>query len=299
MKILVIGGTGTVGSQVVTALLGRNLDTRVMTSSTDKLSKLPAGVEGVVGNLRDPATLKDVFKGIERVFLLTPLSQTERQEGLNAVEAAKAAGAKRLVYMSVHRVEDIPEAPHFADKVVIEKAVQESGIPYTIIRPSNFFQNDYWFKQPLTEFGVYAQPIGNTGVHRVDVRDIADAVVNALLEDRYTGKIYSLVGPEKLTGESTAKTYAKYLGKEVVYAGDDLDKWVEAARTMLPDWMVEDFRIMFKHFQTKGLLATPEHLAETEQILGREPRSFDTFAAEITTAWKNEAAAGVTAKTTT
>lgn len=54
---------------------------------------------------------------------------------------------------------------------------------------------------------------------------------------------------------------------------------------------------MYKHFQTKGLLATPEHLAETKQILGREPRSLDTFAAEVTTAWKNEATAGVKATT--
>ncbi|MCZ6775163.1 MAG: NmrA family NAD(P)-binding protein [Ignavibacteria bacterium] len=298
MKILVICGTGTVGSQVVANLLKRNADVRVMTSSAEKVQTLPAGTEGVVGNLKDKASLVNVFKGIERAFLLTPVSQTETEEGLNAVQAAKSGGVKRIVYMSVHRLEDIPDAPHFAGKIPIEKAIKESGIPYTIIRPNSFYQNDYWLKDPIMQYGIYPQPIGNVGVHRVDVRDIAEGAVNALLNDGHAGKTYSLVGPDLITGESGAKIFGKYLGKEVVYAGDDLDKWAEQAKMMLPEWMVNDFRVMFKHFQTKGFMATPEHRAETEWILGRKPRSFETFVSEATTAWKQEAKAGVTATAT-
>jgi uncharacterized protein YbjT (DUF2867 family) len=298
MKILVICGTGTVGSQVVANLLKRNADVRVMTSSPEKVRTLPAGTEGVVGNLKDKDSLGNVFKGVERAFLLTPISQTETEEGLNAVQAAKSAGVKRIVFMSVYRLEDIPDAPHFAGKVPIEKAVKESGIPYTIIRPNSFYQNDYWLKDPIMQYGIYPQPIGNVGVHRVDVRDIAEAAVNALLNDGHTAKTYSLVGPDLMTGESGAKTFGKYLEKEIVYAGDDLDKWAEQAKMMLPEWMVNDFRVMLMHFQTKGFIATPEHHAETERILGRKPRSFETFANEASTAWKQEAKAGVTAKTT-
>jgi uncharacterized protein YbjT (DUF2867 family) len=298
MKILVIGGTGTVGSQVVANLLKRKADVRVMTSSAEKVRTLPAGTEGVVGNLKDKDSLGNVFKGVERAFLLTPISQTETEEGLNAVQAAKSAGIKRIVYMSIHQLEDIPDAPHFAGKIPIEKAIKESGIPYTIIRPNNFYQNDHWFKQPIMQYGIYPQPIGNVGVHRVDVRDIAEAAVNALLNDGHTSKTYSLVGSDLITGDSGAKTFGKYLGKEVVYAGDDLDKWAEQAKAMMPEWIVNDFRVMCKYFQTKGFMATLEHQAETERILGRKPTSFETFVNETTTAWKQEAKAGVTAKTT-
>ncbi len=296
MKTLVIGGTGTIGSQVVRNLLDRKADVRVMTSSKEKLSTFPFGVEGVVGNLMETQSLAPVFKNVDRVFLLTPLSPDERILGLNGVEAARTAQVKRIVYMTVHLLEDIPDAPHFADKIPIENAIKASGIPYTFIRPSNFFQNDHWFKQPLMEYGIYAQPIGNTGVHRVDTRDIAEAITNALLTDGHTGKTYNLVGPDLLTGNKTAEIYSKHLGKNVVYAGDDLNKWAGQAVAMMPKWLVDDFVIMFRHFQTKGLIATPEHHAETERIVGNKPRRYEDFVKENTAAWKQEAMAGMKTK---
>jgi len=296
MKILVIGGTGNVGSQVVRNLLDRKADTRIMTHTKEKLSNLPAGTEGVLGDLGDKTSLREPFAGVDRVFLMTPLSPKERELGLNGVQAAKEAGVKRVVYMSVHRLEDIPDAPHFADKIPIENAVKESGIPYTLIRPNNFFQNDYWFKQPIMEYGIYAQPYGNKGLHRVDTRDIADAITNALLNDGFTGKTYNLVGPDLITADATAQTYGKHLAKTVVYAGDDLNKWAESALKMLPDWLVKDFAIMYRHFQTHGLIATPEQNAETLRILGKRARTFEAFVAETTMMWKQEAMAGVKAK---
>lgn len=297
MKILVIGGTGTVGSEVVKALINRKADVRVMTSSPDKFAKLPVEVEGVVANVHEKNSLKDAVENVDGVFFVTPFSQNEDRDGLNVVEAAKAAGVKRIVYMSVHRLEDIPEAPHFAQKIPVENAIKESGIPYTLLRPNNFFQNDLWLKAPIMDFGIYPQPIGKKGIHRIDVRDIAQAGVNALFKDEFTGRTFSLVGPDLMTGESTAKIYSKYLGKEVVYAGDDLVKWAAQAKQMLPEWLVEDFVIMYRHFQNNGLIATLEHHAETERILGRKPTSFNSFAQQTTAAWKQEATSGVTAKT--
>ena len=168
-----------------------------------------------------------------------------------------------------------------------------------MLRPNNFFQNDEWLRQPLLEYGVYPQPIGNKGLHRVDVRDIADAVVNALLTGEHTNKAYNLVGPHLLTGESIAKTYTKYIGKNVVYAGDDLDRWAEQAGKMMPTWMVKDLVIMFRHFQNHGLVATPDHHLETERILGKKPRTFDAFVVETVGAWKQQAAVTATQKETT
>ena len=59
MKILVVGGTGTVGSETVRRLLSRKADVRVLTSSPDKVKKLPAGLEGVVADIRDKNSLRD------------------------------------------------------------------------------------------------------------------------------------------------------------------------------------------------------------------------------------------------
>jgi len=288
MKVLVIGGTGNVGSQTVAQLLNRGADVRVMTSKEKNLQKLPNGVEGALGNLHDENSLNKVFDGVDRVFIITPLSQTEIEEGLAAVNAARKAEVKRIVYMSVHRVEDMQKAPHFSSKIPIENAIKSTGIEYTILRPNSFFQNDYHFQQPILEYGIYPNPIGNTGVSRVDVLDIAEAATNALLEDGFSGKTYSLVGPDVNTADDTAAVFSKYLGKEIKYSGDDLEAWGVSAKQMMPDWMVDDLKIMFKYFQDKGLIANDEDHKQTREILHREPHSFDSFAKNVAEQWKKD-----------
>ena len=74
MKILVIGGTGTVGSQVVRELPARNMDVQVLTCSADKAKSLSAGARGVTGDLLDPGTVRSVFRGIDGVFMLLALA---------------------------------------------------------------------------------------------------------------------------------------------------------------------------------------------------------------------------------
>ena len=74
MNILVLGGTGTVGSQVVNELLARDVDVRVLTRSTEKAQSLPEGAEGVIGDLLEPETVRSVFGATDSVFLLTPVS---------------------------------------------------------------------------------------------------------------------------------------------------------------------------------------------------------------------------------
>jgi uncharacterized protein YbjT (DUF2867 family) len=285
MRVLVIGGTGNVGSQVTQGLLQAGAGVRVMTRSADKTGQLPAGVEAVVGDLTNSTTLPAAFAGTDAVFLVTALSQTETHEGLAAVAAAKAARVRKLVYMSVHQVDTAPHIPHFASKIPVEYAVRESGIPYTLLRPNNFYQVDLWLREALLNYGVYPQPIGRKGVSRVDVRDIADVAVAALTGAGHQGKTYALVGPEALTGESVAEVWSRHLGRPVQYLGDDLDVWAQQAKSMLPEWLVVDLCVMFRHFQQHGLAATGAELDELRRVLGREPRRFEDFVAETAHSW--------------
>lgn len=286
MRILIIGGTGTVGSQIALNLAGRGESVRVMTRSAEKAKAVPRGVEAVTGDLDTPASLAGAFRDVDAVFLATPLSPTETQAGLAAVAAARSAGVRRLVYMSVHNLERAPHIPHFKSKLPIEKSVRESGLEYTILAPNNFFQNDLWMREAIVRWGVYPQPIGNVGLNRVDVRDIADAAARALTEPGHNGKKYPLVGPDLLTGESTAQIYSRRLGREVRYAGDNLDLWAEQMRRMLPDWMVGDLRIMYEYLQAHGLPAAKEDLDQQAAILGHAPRSFDAFVAGLAPEWR-------------
>ena len=290
MTILVTGGTGTVGSHVVANLAAAGHDTRVLTRSPEKAAALPDGATGAIGALADPSTLRPAFEGVDRIFLLTPLAQDEVDQGLAAIEAAKAAGVGRIVFMSVHHATEAPRIPHFASKVEIARGLERSGIPYTVIEPNSFYQNDLWFQQPLMEFGVYPNPLGSVGLNRVDVRDIATAAVAAITEDGHEGEHYPVVGPEVWTGESSAQAWSAALGSGVIYGGDDLDRWVQAASAMMPDWLVADLRIMFEVFQERGLLASDDDFARQRRILGRDPIAFEQFATELAAMWKAQAA---------
>lgn len=181
MRVLVIGGTGTVGSVLVGRLRERDVDTRVLTRSPEKHQM--DGVEFVKGDLEKPATLPPAFAGAQRVYLLTPLHPKEADLGRAAIGAAVEAGAERIVLQTVHRAEAAPHVPHFASKLEMVQAVREAGIPWVDLAPNSFFQNDLRYQAALLEHGVYPQPIGNQGASRVDVRDIADVAVALLLGD--------------------------------------------------------------------------------------------------------------------
>ena len=285
MSILVTGGTGTVGSAVVKELVGKGADVKVLTRHPEKLAP-QKGVSAVQGNLLEPATVRRAFDGADRVFLVNAVSQTEASEALMAITGMRLAKVKHIVYLSVHHAEKAAWLPHFGSKLGVEEALKVSGIPFTILRPNNFYQNDYWFKDVMLQYGVYPQPLGSAGVSRVDVRDIAEAAAIALTSGGHEGQSYDLVGPEAVTGESTAKSWSAALGKPIAYAGDDLDAWEKVQLQYLPDWMVFDFRYMYEYFQINGLLASSEAIARQTKLLGHAPRAFDAFAKETAAQWK-------------
>jgi uncharacterized protein YbjT (DUF2867 family) len=284
MHILVTGGTGTVGSEVVRELLARKQNVSVLTR--DESKALPGGVKRVVGNLLDVGSVRRIFAGVDAVFLLNAVSPTEASEALMALTAMRTAGVKRVVYLSVHEVDKAAWLPHFGSKLGVEEGLKVSGIPFTILRPNNFYQNDYWFKDVLLQYGVYPQPFGDTGVSRVDVRDIAEAAAIALTTAGHDGQTYDLVGPEAITATRTAEIWASALGREIVYGGNDLDVWEKQQLQYLPAWMVFDFREMYAYFQEHGLKASPDALARQAKLLGHPPRTFEAFAAESAAAWK-------------
>ncbi len=288
MKILVTGGTGTVGSQVVNELLKRDVRVTVLTRKSKQEADLPKEVTLLQGNLLDPQTVRTMCQNMDAMFLLNAVSPTETHEGLMAVNGAQVGDVKKIVYLSVHNADQAPHLPHFGAKLPIETAIKASGIPYTILRANSFMQNDYHIKEPLMKFGVYSLPIGSTGLSRVDVRDIAEAAALTLTGKRFGQDTYNVVGPEVHTGESTADIWSKVLNKEIYYGGDNLDAWEQQMLEFLPDWMVFDFKLMYDFFQTEGLKAKTKDIRRLTALLEHPPRRFEDFARETAEMWKQE-----------
>jgi uncharacterized protein YbjT (DUF2867 family) len=286
MSVLVVGGTGTQGSRIVLELLARGETPRVLTRSPARLATLPTNVHGAVGDTRKPETLPPALAGMGAVVLITALSATEEQEGLAVVEAAKAAGVKRIVFLSIHDVEKVPEAPHFLAKIRIQEAIERSGLRYTFVMPNNFYDNDHWYRKALLDHGIYPQPFGDAGVSRVDVRDIAEATATVLTEPGHDGQRYPLAGPDILTATGTAATWARHLGREVRYGGNDLVAWAREAKASLPDWQVHELGMMYAHYQKHGLPATQADLRQQAKVLRHPPRRFEDFVKETAAAWR-------------
>jgi len=281
MTVLVIGATGNVGRPTVAGLLAKGVSVRALSRSQDNLAKLPDGVEGVIGDLESGDGLEAACSAAERVFLITSNGETEAQRGLNAVNAAKAAGVKHIVFLSVKDPAGEPPVPHYQAKLPIEEAIRDSGMDYTILRCNFFMQTDLSVVPVIKEHGVYAMPIGNIGNNRVDARDIADCAVRALTEDGHAGNEYELHGPDTISGPGAAEVYAKHFGRAVVYAGDDVDAWGKPVEKFLPPWLLNSLKQMFVKQQTKGGVADAEAVAASAKAVGHPLRTFDEFVAEL------------------
>jgi len=281
MTILVIGATGNVGRPTVAGLLAKGEKVRALSRSEENIAKLPEGVEGVIGDLETGEGLAAACEGVDGVFLITSNGETESERGVRAVEAAKAAGVKRIVFLSVGNPDKEPGIPHYKAKLPIEAAIKDSGMDYTILRCNFFMQTDLSVVGVAKDHGVYAMPIGTIGNNRVDARDIADAAINALTEDGHAGKEYPLHGPDNISGPDAAAIYAKHFGRDVVYGGDDVDAWGKPVEAFLPPWLLNSLKTMFLAQQQFGGTASAEEVAQSEAAVGHPLRSFDDFVKEL------------------
>ena len=204
MPILVTGATGTVGRQVVQHLLKRGADVRALVRDPAK-ANLPAGVEVVKGDLLDVDSLRSAYSGISTLFLLNAVVPDEFTQAFVAINVAREAGIKRIVYLSVLHGELYANVPHFAGKFAVERMIEQMGLNATILRPAYFISNDLAIKDVVTGHGVYPTPIGTKGLAMVDVHDIGEiAAIELIRREQATGPLpldrINLVGPNTLTG---------------------------------------------------------------------------------------------------
>jgi uncharacterized protein YbjT (DUF2867 family) len=286
VKILVIGGTGNVGGAVVKELRKRGAKVRVLVRKQPEEGKLPAGVEVAIGDLLDPVSVEQAMQGVDKLYLLNAVVPDELTQGLIAYDLAKRRKLQHIVYHSVFRVEHFKDVPHFASKLAIENAVRAFDIPFTIIRPNYFNQNDATLKDALTKAGIYPMPLGQVGISAVDIRDIAEATAIALTSDGHVGKTYNLNGPEVLSGPRMASIWSGLLGRKIRYSGDDMDAFEEQMRKQAPPWSAFDIRMMFQGYLERGFAAEAGDVETLTEILGHRPRRYEDFAGETATLWQ-------------
>jgi uncharacterized protein YbjT (DUF2867 family) len=267
---LVTGATGNVGAEVVSALVAAAQEVRALVRS-DKPRGLPAGVEAVAGDLNRPASLTDALAGVRGLFLLPGY---EDMEGV--VAQARTAGVDRIVLLSGSSAAggDTSNAVS-AYMLRSEDAVRRSGLPFTILRPFGFMSNALRWRDQLQAGDVVVEPFADVAVAVIDPADIGAVAASALLDPGHEGRSYVLSGPEALTPADRARILGAVLGRALRLEPQSN----EDARAQMTSQMPVEYVDAFFDFYVDGSLDESQVQPTVREVLGREPRSFEQWAA--------------------
>ncbi|GGN31799.1 NAD(P)H-binding protein [Streptomyces fuscichromogenes] len=275
--ILVTGATGTIGSDVVRQLAGRGAKVRALTRDPAR-ARADAGVEVVRGDYGDPASLDAALAGVTAVFLLRPPGPDEGQDAA-LVAAARAAGADRVVKLSAIATGDPDSGPSGSWHVAGERAVRDSGLAWTVLRPSSFASNTLTWLPALRAGEPVPNMTGDGASGVIDPRDIAAVAVRALLDDGHAGRTYTLTGPEAISVPGQAAVLAEVLHRPVPTRDLSPDQSRDFLRTAwgMDETRAESALTGLAFVRAGGNAVLTEDVTE---VLGRPPRTFRAWAAD-------------------
>lgn len=217
VKTLIIGGTGTVGSRLVSELdrdCG-SLDIRLATRSSETAEKWRAGGrDAVVLDLDNPANYPAAFRDIDRVFLLTTYSADMLFWSKYAIDAAKDAGVRFLVHLGVYSTgRDV--VPHFVWHQMIDTYLMASGLSWTILHPNNIIDTSL-VPSNIKETNTYMVGFGHEAQGIVFSSDIGAVAAQVLRDgpEKHHGKEYWL-STEVLTGQQICDEINRATGRNV------------------------------------------------------------------------------------
>lgn len=276
--ILITGAAGTVGSEVVKGLMAAGA--RVRVGYRNRKPDAP-GADAVPFDFDRPEMIAPALAGVEKVFLLSNTVSPE----LNLVRAAKGAGVRHVVKLSVWRAHE--EAYSFARwHRPVERELEASGLAWTFLRPNLFMQNTVNFMgETIRRDGAFYMPSGSVRVSQIDARDIAAVAVQALTRPGHEGSAYELSGPESLSFHEMATILTRVLGREIRYVEIPAGDYKKGAiATGVPegyaDALVDLFHRYYHETREKAAIVTPT----VRELVGRQPARYEEFARDYAVA---------------
>ena len=276
--ILITGATGTIGAATVRALRSRGADFKIGVRSPDKAKRLEAA--SVEFDWDRPATFDAALRGVDKLFLLTPVSDRQVEYGKGLIAAAKKAGVRHIVKQSVIGADAEPGLALGRMHRDVERATLASGSTWTMLRPTFFMQNfvNYYGISPRQSGSVY-MPWGQGRASWVDARDVGEVAAAALTEPGHEGKAYELTGGEALDGREVLAILGKALGKQYTYVDVPEDAARKAMLELqMPVWMVDGF-MELNALIKNGYAASVA--PGVRQVLRRAPRTVREWAEDL------------------
>jgi uncharacterized protein YbjT (DUF2867 family) len=274
--ILITGATGRVGGATLKYLTARGTALRALIRSPAKAASIASpGVETVIGDLADPRSLEAALEDVGAALLVSPLDPQQVELQGNFIEAARRNGHVHIVKVS--GLGTALDSPVRSGRwhAQIEKHLEESGLPFTHLRPPFFMQNILRYAPGIRANGVFVGALKQGKVAMIDVDDIAAVAGTALTTRDHAGETYVLTGPEAFSYEELAERMSTILGRRVIYKDITLETMRERLRASgMPEWHVE-VQIDFSSALSAGQAATVTDAVAA--VTGKSPRTFEQF----------------------
>jgi len=276
--ILVTGGTGLIGGEVLRRLSRAAVPARGLTRDPRKAQEM-SGIDWATGDLGKPETLSAAFAGAQTLFLLTHYLEDMVELQHNAIAAARAAGVTHVVKVSAFAASGHSKAPIGRWHYQVEKELQESGLAWTMLRPHHFMQNLLAQAEYVIEQGVIYSASGDGKIPYVDGRDVAAAAVATLTTPGHFAKKYVLTGSEAISYRQAAEIIAAAIGKPVRFVDESPDEArARRVREGASPAVVESMLAIAAYQRAGGKTVTIT--STIADLTGRPPRTVAEFVRE-------------------
>jgi uncharacterized protein YbjT (DUF2867 family) len=269
--ILVTGATGNAGRGVINGLLELETEVRAAVRPGSE-AELPDGVETVETDLGDAASVRGAAEGATAAFLLSGY------EGIDgSLDSLGEAGVERVVLLSSSaapsgEMDNAVARYH----ILSERAVRDSGLPGTFLRPNSFMSNALRWLPQLQNGNVVRAPFPDIAISMIHPNDLGAVAARALTTSDHEGQAYRLSGPEALRPAEQVAIVAKYSGRDLSFEGQT----DEEARAEMEQAMPKPYVDAFFQFFSEGLIDETTVHPTVERVTGREPRRFEEWAEE-------------------
>jgi uncharacterized protein YbjT (DUF2867 family) len=304
--ILVTGATGTVGSEVVKQLVSSSSSSSSSPDKNDIIIKAAIHSQNKADNFKQynksvqtinldynkPETIADALNQVDKLFLLTLPSPGMTVYSNLVKEIRKYSGSiKHIAKLSSMAADDgeMGLATTIIGRIhrEEEKIIEESGIPFTFLRPPAFMQNF------ITQFGytirtqdAFYVPVGDAKLSFIDARDVASVAVKALTSDsqQHIGKAYAITAKEAISYEQAAEILSNEVGRKISYVDipeEDARKGMKDSG--MDDWLIDAILEFYSIIKAGHASKTTNVF---EQVMGRKPITFSQFARDYAQAFR-------------
>jgi (4-alkanoyl-5-oxo-2,5-dihydrofuran-3-yl)methyl phosphate reductase len=277
--ILLTGATGHIGTELVKLLVANGVSLRVISRDEKKVAQLDSHIERIIGDRHEVSVVQRALQGIDKLFMIPVLFDPDHEADRLLINEARRARVGHIVLVSSGAVrlgtKNSIGALHREKEVFIE----ETGIPWTFLRPGGFMSNalQSWADTIKSQAKVF-NPTGDGKTAPISPYDIAAVAAVALTNTGHEGKLYDLTGPELLSTPDQVRILSKVVGKPIQCIDIPVEVAAERMRSNgVPEPLVESLSHLWMLVRKNQF---PFQSNEVEHLTGKPAQTFETWCRE-------------------